>query len=115
MCHVLIIEDEPIIALMIEDVLAEEGATSFAFAATQHEAVAAAIEQPPALIISDVKLLEGTGPLAVAEIQARIGRVPVMFLTATPAECHPCEVAAVIIAKPFDRFVLKSAFHDLMG
>jgi len=112
---VLIIEDEAIIALMIQDVLAEEGATSFAFAAAQHDAVAAAIKQPPALIISDVKLLEGTGPLAVADIQARIGGVPVIFLTATPAECHPCEVAAVIIAKPFDRFALKSAFHELMG
>jgi hypothetical protein len=71
-------------------VLEDEGATSFDFAETQQEAVAAAGAHPPALITSDVGLREGTGPLAVAAIQARLGPVPVMFITATPEDCAPC-------------------------
>lgn len=42
MCHVLIIEDEPMIAIDLEIVLAKEGATSFDIASTEAEAVAAA-------------------------------------------------------------------------
>ena len=74
MCHVLVIEDEPMIAMLIQDVLEEAGATSFAFAATEHDAVALAAAQAPAVIASDVHLLEGTGPAAV---QRKIGRAHV--------------------------------------
>ena len=35
MCHVLIIEDEPRVALLIQDLLEREGATTFSFAATR--------------------------------------------------------------------------------
>lgn len=46
-CHVLIIEDEPLIAMHVRDILEDEGATSFAFADTQDAAVASAISHPP--------------------------------------------------------------------
>jgi CheY-like chemotaxis protein len=113
MCHVLIIEDEPLVAAMIRDLLEDEGATSFDFAETQQEAVAAARAHPPALITSDVGLREGTGPLAVAAIEARLGPVPVMFITATPEDCAPCGPAALVIAKPFTSAAVARAFHAL--
>ena len=47
MCHVLIIEDEPLVALTIQDMLEDEGATSFDIAATQADAVAAALHHRP--------------------------------------------------------------------
>jgi PleD family two-component response regulator len=47
MCHVLIIEDEPLIALDLEMMLAGAGAMSFDFAVTQAEAVAAAESKCP--------------------------------------------------------------------
>ena len=50
MCHVLIIEDEVLVAMLIEDTLADVGATSFDIAATENEAVNAAILRPPAFI-----------------------------------------------------------------
>jgi CheY-like chemotaxis protein len=68
MCHVLIIENEPFIAIAIQEMLEEEGATSFAFAVTQAEAVESALARRPELITPDVKLIEGTGPCAVAQI-----------------------------------------------
>jgi len=70
MCHVLIIEDEPMIAMLLQDLLEEAGATSFAFAATEQDAVTLAVQHPPRVITSDIHLLEGTGPRAVAEIKS---------------------------------------------
>ena len=62
MCHVLIIEDEAMIAIDLEHLLEREGATSFSFAASEGEALAAAWERRPDVITSDVTLLEGRVP-----------------------------------------------------
>lgn len=113
MCHVLIIEDEPLIAMLLRDLLEDAGATSFSFAATQHEAVAAASDQLPTIITSDVKLLDGTGPRAVALIHARCGVIPVMFVTGSPADCDPCPESARIIPKPIERDLVIQTFREL--
>lgn len=112
-CHVLIIEDEPLIAMLVRDVLEQEGATSFAFADTQEGAVASAVSHPPALITSDVKLLHGTGPLAVGAIHEKLGDVPVIFITATPADCKPCAPPGQVLGKPIDQAKLAAVFHEL--
>ena len=113
MCHVLIIEDEPLIAMLVRDVLEHEGATSFAFADTQEGAIASAVSHPPDLITSDVKLIQGTGPLAVDEIYKQLGQVPVIFITATPADCEPCQPPGQVLGKPVDEVKLAAAFHEL--
>lgn len=113
MCHVLIIEDEPFIAMILQDVLEEEGATSVAIAVTEQEAIASALACPPAVITSDVKLIEGTGPNAVQKIHEELGEVPVIFVTATPGECRPCAPPGVILTKPIDQRALATAFHEL--
>ena len=87
MCHVLIIEDEALIALDLESLLQRAGATSFSFAASEGEAVAAAREHRPDIITSDVTLLEGTGPGAVEIIRSAMGRIPVLYISGTPPDC----------------------------
>ena len=114
MCHVLIIEDEPFIAMGIQMMLEDEGATSFDIAVTEAEAVAAALARPPELITSDVKLIEGTGPLAVQQIHRSLGDVPVIFITGTPDQCRPCSPSGVILTKPLQQSALKAAFHRFM-
>jgi CheY-like chemotaxis protein len=114
MCHVLIIEDEPLIAMTIQDLLEDEGATSFDIAVTEAEAVQAAMVRSPDLITSDVKLLEGTGPAAVQKIYRRLGQVPVIFISSTPEECRPCNPPGIILSKPFRQAALASAFHRLI-
>ncbi len=42
MCHVLIIEDEALIALDLQEMLSSAGATTFSFAETQGDAIEAA-------------------------------------------------------------------------
>ena len=113
MCHVLIIEDEPLVALMIQFLLEDEGATSFAFADSETAAVEAAVETPPALITADVRLASGTGPAAVKAIHERLGSVPVIFITATPQACEPNEPSRVVLGKPVDPTALINAFHRL--
>ncbi|RYG88997.1 MAG: response regulator [Alphaproteobacteria bacterium] len=113
MCHVLIIEDEPLVAMTIEDILKSQGATSFEIVDTQEAAVSAAIANQPSIITSDVKLLEGTGPCAVAEIHRRVGPVPVIFISGTPEECKPCNPPGSIITKPFTAQALIAAFRGV--
>ena len=96
MPHILIIEDEPLIAMELESILADEGGTSFSFADSEDAAIVAALAQPPALITSDVKLLTGTGPHAVKTIHEKLGPIPVIFITATPDACRPCNPPGLI-------------------
>lgn len=111
MCHVLIIEDEALIALDLQDILAATGATTFAFAETEQEAIDAARLRRPDVITSDVMLREGTGPRAVETILDEMGPVPVIFITATPHACLPCHAPARILSKPVTDAAVRQAFR----
>ena len=63
MCHVLIIEDEALVALDLEGMLARAGATTFDVTETGHGAVLAARAQRPDVITSDVVRRGGAGPV----------------------------------------------------
>jgi CheY-like chemotaxis protein len=98
--HALIIEDEPLIALLIEDRLRMLGYTSVDFAVTEAEAVAAAGRRCPDLITSDVRLTRGCGIGAVETICG--GRpIPVVFITATACDVRARMRHAVVVEKPF--------------
>lgn len=97
--HVLIIEDEPFIALLIEDHLRGIGYTSFDFAGTETEAVMAAKRRCPDLITSDVRLPEGCGIAAVTAI-CREKLIPVVFITGTAWEVRERMADAIIVRKP---------------
>lgn len=97
--HVLIIEDEPFIAIMIEDHLRGLGYTSFAFAVTETEAVMAARRRCPDLVTSDVRLPEGCGIAAITEI-CRERPIPVVFITGTAWEVRERLADAIIVRKP---------------
>lgn len=101
MCHVLVIEDEPLIADYLGDVAEMAGATSIVFAISEREALTLARSMPPAVILSDVDLKHGgTGPNACAAIRSELGPIPVIFITGTPELCDPCDYAAAILSKP---------------
>ena len=112
-CHVLIIEDEALIALDLQDLLEAHGATSISIAETQADAVEAARTRRPDVITSDVTLREGTGPKAVEAILAELGQLPVIFITASPEACIPCPPPARIMEKPLRHGAIVSAFREL--
>lgn len=98
--HALIIEDEPMIALIIEDQLRAIGYLTIAFAVTEAEAIAAARERCPDLITSDVRLAAGCGIAAVEAICSHL-RIPVVFITASAARVRARVPGATIVHKPF--------------
>lgn len=113
MCHVLIIEDEVLVALHLEMILADYGATSFAFAETEAEAIQEARLRMPDMITSDVRLRHGTGPRAIEMIIKELGHVPVLFITATPEECIPCDPPHRVFEKPVHEPSIAAAFRQM--
>jgi CheY-like chemotaxis protein len=113
MCHVLIIEDEVLFALELSWVFSCAGATSYDVAETADEAVYAASVKRPDIIASDVKLRSGSGVDAVAAIQAALGPIPVVFITALPDECRQFSWPARVLAKPLDDSAIARAFREL--
>jgi CheY-like chemotaxis protein len=100
---VLIIEDEPIIALDLENLVTELGHRVVAVAATKDDAVAKAKSERPGLVLADINLGEGgSGIDAVSEILASFD-IPVIFITAYPEKLLTGErpEPTYLIAKPF--------------
>lgn len=112
MCHVLIIEDETLIALDIEDILSRHGATSFDLVDTQQDAIDAAEAHKPDLITADAILRVGFGYLAVETIVKRLGPIPTIFITATPETC-PVDNLAHVLGKPLNEVTLARVFREL--
>jgi len=101
--RVLIIEDEPIIAMDLENLVTELGHTVVAVAATKDEAVAKAHSERPGLVLADINLGEGgSGIDAVSEILSAFD-IPVIFITAYPEKLLTGErpEPTYLIAKPF--------------
>jgi CheY-like chemotaxis protein len=101
--RVLIIEDEPIIALDLENLVTELGHKVVATAATRDEAVAKALAERPGLVLADINLGEGgSGIDAVTEILNSFD-IPVIFITAYPEKLLTGErpEPTYLIAKPF--------------
>lgn len=108
--HALLIEDEILLVLMMEDLLAELGFRSFQSAATASDAIDAARQRKPDLIASDCRLREGTGPEAVAAILAE-QIVPVIFTTGH-ADLIRGLVPWPVLSKPVNRHMLQRAFNE---
>jgi CheY-like chemotaxis protein len=101
--RVLIIEDESIIALDLENLVAELGHKVVGTAASKDEAVARAHAQQPGLILADINLGEGgSGIDAVTEILKTFD-IPVIFVTAYPERLLTGErpEPTYLITKPF--------------
>src|SRR5262249_24857020 len=78
--RVLVIEDEPIIALDIAGIVRDLGHTVVGIAASQAEAIATARAKRPGLVLADIHLGEGgSGLTAVNEILKSID-LPVIFV-----------------------------------
>jgi CheY-like chemotaxis protein len=100
---VLIIEDEPIIAMDLENLVTELGHKVVAVASTKDEAVAKAHSERPGLVLADINLGEGgSGIDAVSEILSAFD-IPVIFITAYPEKLLTGErpEPTYLIAKPF--------------
>jgi DNA-binding response OmpR family regulator len=109
--HALIIEDEFFITMVLEDVLKKQGYCTFDVADCVTEALQAAEQRCPDLIIADQRLADGTGTDAVRAICS--GKpIPVVFVTGSAEEVTEVLPAAVIVQKPFHEGVVSAAVQQ---
>lgn len=114
--NVLIIEDEPIIALDIETMVEELGHTVTGVARTHREAIALVARKRPGLVLADIQLADGSSGLdAVNEILSSID-VPVIFITAYPERLLTGDrpEPAFLITKPFQPEAVKAAISQAL-
>lgn len=102
---VLIVEDDALIAMDLADLLIAMGHGVCATAATEADAVAAAMRCEPDLMIVDGNLDEGSGISAMRQILAR-GYVSHLYITGDPREIESLTQDATVLSKPFN-------MHDL--
>jgi CheY-like chemotaxis protein len=81
---VLIIEDDPIIAMDLEGVVLDLGHSVTQIARTRTEAVAAIAAQVPGLVLADIHLADGSSGLDAVQDILALCEVPVIFITAYP-------------------------------
>ncbi len=113
---VLIIEDEPIIALDLEDLVTGIGHEVVGNATTHSEAVAMASEKKPGLVLADIQLADGSSGIdAVNEILSQF-TVPVVFITAYPERLLTGSrpEPAFLITKPFNTDAVKLAIGQAL-
>jgi CheY-like chemotaxis protein/DNA-directed RNA polymerase specialized sigma24 family protein len=114
--RVLIIEDEPIIAMDIETIVRDLGHEVTGVAVTRDEAVALAMEDRPGLVLADIQLADDSSGIdAVKDILAEF-KVPVIFITAFPERLLTGErpEPAFLITKPFQRSTVKTAIAQAL-
>ena len=107
--RVLIIEDEPIIALDLTRVVRELGHTVVGVAATRSEAVTLADQTRPGLVLADVRLADGSSGMDAAADILRSFDLPVIFITAFPEHLLTGDrpEPAFLITKPFREDTVK--------
>ena len=114
--NVLIIEDEPIIAADIEALVRELGHKVDNIATTRDEAVHAAGQTTPGLVLADVQLADGSSGIdAVHDILGEMN-VPVIFITAFPERLLTGErpEPTYLISKPFQPNNVKAAISQAL-
>jgi CheY-like chemotaxis protein len=100
---VLIIEDEPLIAMDLESLVEGLGHNVLGIARTHAEAVQLAHRKTPGLILADIQLADGSSGIQAVNELVREFEVPVVFITAYPERFLTGErpEPAFLIAKPF--------------
>ena len=113
---VLIIEDEPLIAMDIESIVKSLGHRVNAVTRTRKEAVDAAKRKRPGLVLADIQLADGSSGLdTVNEILQSVD-VPVVFITAHPERLLTGErpEPAFLITKPFSPDTVKALISQAL-
>lgn len=113
---VLIIEDEPIIAMDLEALVFDLGHNVIQTARTHKEAIQAIAKKTPGLVLADIHLADGSSGLdAVNEILSGI-TVPVIFITAYPERLLTGErpEPTFLITKPFRTETVKAIISQAL-
>ena len=113
---VLIIEDEPFIALDLQTLVADLGHNIVGIARTHAEAIKLVANARPGLILADIQLADGSSGLEAVNQILESFSVPVIFVTAYPERFltgAPPE-PAFLVTKPFSVESLKAVISQAL-
>jgi DNA-directed RNA polymerase specialized sigma24 family protein len=113
---VLIIEDEPLIAMDLDRILQDLGHRVTSIARTHKDALKAAAFEKPGLVLADIRLADGSSGLdAVNDILGAF-TVPVVFITAYPEKLMTGErpEPTFLITKPFREDAVKAIISQVL-
>lgn len=115
--RVLIIEDEPIIAMDIRGIVENMGHSVTGTASTRAKAVDLAARDVPDLVLADIQLADGSSGIDAAnDILQQSPGIPVVFITAYPERFLTGERTepVFLITKPFEEEHVRTAIgHSL--
>ena len=113
---VLIIEDEPFIALDLQQLVGDLGHNIVGIARTHSEAIDLVSRARPGLILADIQLADGSSGLEAVNQILEAFSVPVIFVTAYPERFltgAPPE-PAFLVTKPFSVDSLKAVISQAL-
>lgn len=113
---ILIIEDEPLIAMDIEEMVESLGHRVVGTARTHSEATALFRKTQPRMVLADIQLADGSSGIdAVNEILSNTP-VPVIFITAFPERLLTGErpEPAFLVTKPFNPDMVKALISQAL-
>jgi CheY-like chemotaxis protein len=116
--RVMIVEDEVVIALLLETFVLKHGHDVVGIADNFDDAVALFTEQQPDAVLMDVSIMGDRDGVATAAALRAIRDVPVIFLTAytDPVTLGRLQAGAphAFLSKPFDEELLASALRSAL-
>lgn len=115
--RVLIIEDEMLIALDLADMVEKLGHDVVEVVTNHQQAVRAAKEHRPGLILADIKLAKGSSGIAAVREILDAFSVPVIFVTAYPERLLTGEriEPAFLVTKPFQPEGIRAAISQALS
>ena len=107
---ILIIEDEPLIAMDIEQMVHSLGHRVTGVARTHTEAMALFSSDPPGMVLADIRLADGSSGIDAVNDILKNRILPVIFITAFPEHLLTGErpEPAFLVTKPFDENMVKA-------
>lgn len=113
---VLIIEDEPLIAMDIEQMVESLGHRVVGTARTHKEAVALFGKTRPKLVLADIQLADGSSGIDAVNEILTAATVPVIFITAFPERLLTGErpEPAFLVTKPFNPDMVKALISQAL-
>lgn len=113
---VLIIEDEPLIALQLEGLVSDLGHNVTGTAATRDQAREQFRQDHAGLILADIQLADGSSGIDAVEDLLQQADVPVIFITAYPERLLTGErpEPTYLITKPFREETVRAAISQAL-
>lgn len=101
--EVLVIEDEPVIAIDLEHIVESLGHRVTGIARTHSEAVSLFKSRTPGLVLADIQLADGSSGLEAVNELLALREVPVIFITSFPERLLTGErpEPTFLLTKPF--------------